>query len=598
MNSPTASTTVYSGEEIPPELRDKARNMYWAGFRVAQISKKIGVNAATIHSWKKRDEWDSAPVVQRVESSIDARLVQLIAKDDKTDGELKEIEVLTRSLQRTARIRKFDQGGNETDLNPKIKHRNKPSKRRHVAKNEIDEEALEKLESAFFDSIFPHQKEWHQAGLAHAIRQIVKSRQIGATFYFAREAVLDAAKYGRNKLFISASKAQAHVFKRNIINFVREATGIELKGDPIVLANGAEMHFLGTNKNTAQSYSGDLYIDECFWIPNFQQIEHVASGMAVLDDRRLTYFSTPSSVDHPAYPTWSGEHFNVGRPKDDHIYLDVSHKALKDGRLCEDGHWRQLVTIEDAIDKGYDVVTMEKLRLKFPPAKFDNLLMCKFVDGATSVFSLSELQKCMVDSWEVWSDYKPFAAKPLGDRPVWVGYDPSRSRDDACLAVVAPPLVEGGKYRLIEKITLQDKSFEDQAKTIHEITTKYNVEYMGIDASGMGLGVYELVKKFYPAVTKIVYNVDVKNRLVLKSKQLIGGGQFEYDAGDKDLTMAFMTINKNTTGSGQISYAASRTASTGHADEAWAVMHALDKVQFSWNDESEQSTSKNIMEIS
>ncbi len=223
--------------------------------------------------------------------------------------------------------------------------------------------------------------------------------------------------------------------------------------------------------------------------------------------------------------------------------------------------------------------------------------MCKFIDGASSVFSLSELQKCMVDSWEVWADYKPFTSRPLGDRPVWVGYDPSRSRDDASLSVIAPPLVDGGKYRLIEKITLQDKSFEDQAKVIRDITKRYNVEYMGIDASGMGLGVFELVKKFYPAVTKIAYNVEVKNRLVLKAKQFIDGGQFEYDAGDKDLIMTFMTINKTTTGSGMISYAASRTATTGHADEAWSVMHALDKAELSWTEDGEDNTSENIMEI-
>jgi hypothetical protein len=36
-----------------------------------------------------------------------------------------------------------------------------------------------------------------------------------------------------------------------------------------------------------------------------------------------------------------------------------------------------------------------------------------------------------------------------------------------------------------------------------------------------------------------------------------------------------MMITKTTTNGGQITYAANRNNTTGHADKAWAVMHAL-----------------------
>ena len=52
-----------------------------------------------------------------------------------------------------------------------------------------------------------------------------KSRQIGATYYFAREAFIDALKTGRNQIFLSASKAQAHIFKTYIQQFAFEHTG-------------------------------------------------------------------------------------------------------------------------------------------------------------------------------------------------------------------------------------------------------------------------------------------------------------------------------------------------------------------------------------
>ncbi|HGD7658170.1 TPA: terminase family protein, partial [Escherichia coli] len=145
------------------------------------------------------------------------------------------------------------------------------------------------------------------AGLEHRIRDILKSRQIGATFYFSREALLRALKTGHNQIFLSASKTQAYVFREYIIAFAR-LVDVDLTGDPIVLGNNsAKLIFLGTNSNTAQSHNGDLYVDEIFWIPNFQVLRKVASGMASQSHLRSTYFSTPSTLAHDAYPFWSGE---------------------------------------------------------------------------------------------------------------------------------------------------------------------------------------------------------------------------------------------------------------------------------------------------
>jgi uncharacterized protein YjcR len=78
--------------------------------------------------------------------------------------------------------------------------------------------------------MFEYQKHWWRAGVENRIRNLLKSRQIGATYYFAREALIDALTTGRNQIFLSASKAQAHVFKQYIIEFAREVD-VDLKGD-------------------------------------------------------------------------------------------------------------------------------------------------------------------------------------------------------------------------------------------------------------------------------------------------------------------------------------------------------------------------------
>ena len=557
--------------------RIQAAHLFWRGFIVAEVSRELDVPYSTVDSWRKADKWESAPVYKRTEACTSARLNQLIAKSDKSAKDWNEIDKLGAMLERTARMQKHAETGKPSDLNPKLERKNSRQKKAKPPKNYLTEDDIIAIDDYLDQRRFPHQKKWVEDGLAHAIRFILKSRQIGATDTFAGEALQHAIRTGKDQIFISASKAQAHVFKRAIINIVREACGIELKGDPITLGhNGATLHFLGTNKNTAQSYSGDLYIDEVFWIQSFKDIEHVASGMAVLDDRRITYFSTPSSTAHQAYPLWTGEHYNLDRPKSDHINLNVTHKELKDGKLCADGIYRQVITIQDAIDSGYNLVTLEKLRKKFAPSKFSNLFECQFVSDHDSIFKLTELQRCMVDSWSIWEDYKPMTRRPLGNQEVWIGYDPSRSGDDASLAVIAPPSVPGGKFRVVESMSFNDMDFDRQARKIKACMKSYNVTKIAIDQSGIGYGVYELVKKFFPRVKGITYNVEVKNALVLKAKQIISHAQIEWDQGDIDIPSAFMTIHQSSTAAGgQITYRASRTASTGHADIAWAIMHAL-----------------------
>lgn len=159
---------------------------------------------------------------------------------------------------------------------------------------------------------------------------------------------MDAVLTGGNQIFLSASRAQAYVFRQYIVQFAKEATGVELKGDPIVLSNGAHLYFLGTNARTAQGYHGNFYFDEFFWTFKFEELNKVASGMALHKRWRKTYFSTPSAMSHEAYPFWTGDAFNKRRRKEEQVRIDVSHKWLAEGRLCEDRIWRQIVTIEDA----------------------------------------------------------------------------------------------------------------------------------------------------------------------------------------------------------------------------------------------------------
>lgn len=568
--------TITTDTTLLNDPRRQAALLYWQGFSVPQIAEMLQTKRPTVQSWKQRDQWEETAPLNRVESTLEARLIQLYAKPNLTPHDFKVADFLARQMERFARINRYGQTGNEVDLNPNVANRNKGD-RKKPTKNFFSDEAIEKLEEIFFAESFEYQLRWHRAGLEHRIRDILKSRQIGATFYFSREALLHALKTGHNQIFLSASKTQAYVFREYIIQFAHRVD-VDLTGDPIVIGNnGAKLIFLGTNSNTAQSHNGDLYVDEIFWIPNFQKLRKVSSGMASQSHLRSTYFSTPSTLAHGAYPFWSGELFNRGRASaSERVDIDISHDALAAGVACPDGQWRQIVTIEDALAGGCTLFNLEQLRQENSVDDFRNLFMCEFVDDKASVFPFEDLQRCMVDSMEEWEDFAPFADNPFGSRPVWIGYDPSHSGDSAGCVVLAPPVVAGGKFRILERHQWKGMDFATQAESIRQLTEKYNVEYIGIDATGLGIGVFQLVRSFYPAARDIRYTPEMKTAMVLKAKDVIRRGCLEYDVSATDITTSFMAIRKTMTSSGRsATYEASRTEEASHADVAWATMHAL-----------------------
>ncbi len=576
-------------EAIPYDARRIARAYYWRGWDVTNIAGALNLKRSTVQSWKDRDGWDNDPVIRRVEDSCEMRLNQLIFKEDKTGKDFKEIDLLGRQIERMARVRRYGEpGGHEGDLNEKVANRNAGPKKPKTPPNTITREDFAKIKAAFLDCLFGHQETWW-ANISRRTRFLLKSRQIGATFYFAREAFIRAMETGNNQIFISASRAQANIFRQYIVEFVFEQTGKMLKGDPLIVHRGWEdeggepaqpvtFYFLGTNYRTAQGYHGDVYLDEVFWIYGFEQINKVASAIATQARYHKTYFSTPSTVAHEAYAMWTGERYNRKRERKEQIKLDTSHSAIAMGSLGPDRIWRHIVTLDDAIAGGFDLIDRDELELEYSQDEFDNLFLCQFVDDSQSSFPLALLRPCMVDSWDVWKDFHPYDLMPFGEGEVWIGYDPAESADgdNASCVVVAPPAGGKGKFRVLEKFQWKGKDFEAQAEEIKKLTRKYRVTEIAIDSTGMGTAVHQLVVKFFPMARRIDYSPLVKTQMVLKAKNVFAKRRIEFDAGWSDLAAALMSIHPQLTkGQKQLTYVARRSEATGHGDLAWALLHAL-----------------------
>lgn len=566
------------------EVREQARLMYSQGLKVVQIARSLNENPQTVASWKKRDGWSRADIFSDVELALKARLLSLIAYEKKGNGEYKEIDELMRQLERMAKIQKFNDTGNGGDLNPKLRERYKPDRKSKV-KNLFTEEEIIALKDAFLALLFDFQKEWvdvlngtkkHKPA---RIFLMLKSRQIGATYIIAIWSLINALETKKNKIFLSASKAQAYQFIEYIKSFVFEVLGRQIGGDPIVLSfednTQVSIYYMGTNALTAQGRHGDVIMDEFFWIRKFKEFRDVASGMASQSEYQQIYLSTPSSVLHEAYNFWLGKD---GIHKDE---IDVSPQSLREPKLCSDGKWRQVVTIKDAIRGGFNKLIIEQLKKEYTADRFNNLFMCVFLDDSSSYFPLSVLEPNMIDSWEVWKDFRPMGNRPF-NRPVWVGYDPSFTGDKPALAVIAPPENANQPYRVLERKHLDHMPPLQQSLVIKQICERYQVEYLAIDTTGAGIAVAEHVKSFYPNYTALNYSVEVKTRMVLRAKELFSRRKLHFDAGYTDIAKAFIAIKQAVTSSGSsMTFVAKRSQSTGHSDVAWAILNALDRAPMS-----------------
>ncbi|MCS0165181.1 terminase family protein [Vibrio alginolyticus] len=572
-----------------PEIRQAARALYLKAWTPREIATELNLNnERIIYYWADKFGWRDMLREQTIDEAIANRIQTLLELVDPSKNQLDMLDRLIKHHAALKKQRAQEKQQGEQPLNTgnkkhdgtnsrnsqKSSSNSKSTKKRKSKKNDISELSEDDFVT-WHDSLFAYQHVMRN-NIKQRIRNILKSRQIGATYYFSGEALEDAILTGDNQIFLSASRAQAEVFRSYIIAIAKEFLDIELTGNPIILSNGAELRFLSTNSKTAQSYHGHVYVDEYFWIPKFDELNKLASAMATHKKWRKTYFSTPSSKMHQAYPFWTGDQWRKGRDSRAKIEFPTFDEYRDGGVLCPDKQWRYVVTIEDAAAGGCELFDIEELKDEYSKDDFDNLFMCIFVDGSLSVFKFSDLEKGMVDSAH-WQDFKPKTKSPFAGREVWLGYDPSRTRDNACLVVIAPPAVAGEKFRVLEKHYWKGLNFQYHVSEIEKVFQRYKVTYIGVDTTGIGGGVWDLIKKKHPREAHAIhYSNENKNRLVMKMIDIVEAKRLQFDAEHKDIAMAFIAIKRVPTNSGNaMTFKAERSETTGHADAFWAISHAI-----------------------
>ncbi|WP_052181187.1 terminase large subunit domain-containing protein [Plesiomonas sp. ZOR0011] len=249
--------------------------------------------------------------------------------------------------------------------------------------NHFTKEQISTLMMKFQQEMLDWHRVWFEAGKQFRVRNIIKFPKAGATSYFAKEAMLDALVTGRNQVFISQDESSADYVRAIMFEFAMEV-GVRVRFDGrrerqrLVLSNGAEIVFSYEPLKYLLAFSSCVYVDDYFWMDDFRNTLKIVAAIALQKRYRRTFFSSLSSLSHDAYPFWSGELSNRFKPKAEQIKVDLNPKALQVGRLCEDGQWRQVVTVEGAWAAVRNLYNIDKLRMSCSKEEFYRLFMCTF----------------------------------------------------------------------------------------------------------------------------------------------------------------------------------------------------------------------------
>ena len=185
-------------ESLQPQ--QKARLLYAQGQPLVNIAKFLGVKYNLVQRWKAADDWQKADIFDDMTIAIRARFISVIFREDKSHADYAEMDALVRLVEKSARIERYRKTGNEDDLNPTGRGKYDKDKAKKKVKNYLTPEQTALLIEQFEQIFFPFQKEWGTAVEQGRIFALLKSRQIGATYFFALWALIDLLKTGKNKI--------------------------------------------------------------------------------------------------------------------------------------------------------------------------------------------------------------------------------------------------------------------------------------------------------------------------------------------------------------------------------------------------------------
>ncbi|CCW29797.1 conserved hypothetical protein [Xenorhabdus nematophila F1] len=219
---------------------------------------------------------------------------------------------------------------------------------------DLDIEIVNHIHRKFVLDLLGWQERW-KANQHHRNRFLHKCRQVGADHYFMLEALSDACRTGRNKIFMS-DKEYLPNFVHNVAQyFPQQQKRLIEQADEIKslrLSNGAKICFFHENSYVAGHY-GDVYVSEWAYSDDPISLIHLALGLSQHEQWHRTFFSSRDSGDNgeAAYKMF----FTKNRIQCEPAFFDT-------------------VTLFDDVENRMD---KERIAGRLPQQVFEELYLCR-----------------------------------------------------------------------------------------------------------------------------------------------------------------------------------------------------------------------------
>lgn len=386
---------------------------------------------------------------------------------------------------------------------------------------------------------YKYQKEYY----ADKSRFIIynKSRQIGISEIAVFKGLMNCLKNNNDVLFVSSSQRQSNLIMDKVEKFIDiiaiDYTALTKQKYKLLVdsktqktfQNKKSIYCLPSNPETIRSFSGDVIIDEFAF---HREDKKIYSSLLPVITRgySISIISTPLGQSNMFYEIYSNEN---------------SYKDYK----------RFSINIYQAKEQGFNL-DIDSIRNNTDEETFRQEYLCEFVDEATSYFTYELLKKCLAEY-----DEDSLRGK------TYIGIDVGRTNDLTAISVIVEM---GGVFFLKQLETLKNVSFDVQLDIIAEIIRDNSPESIYIDKGAIGMQLAETLEKMFVNCFGVNFTANFKNELVTNTKKLMEQGKFKFNE-DRNIINSFHKIKRTVSSRNNLSFDSVRD-STGHSDEAWAIM--------------------------
>ncbi len=383
-------------------------------------------------------------------------------------------------------------------------------------------------------------------------------RQIGKSFAVSLEAVLDAVESGQNWVLLSAGERQSKELMEKAIMHCK-AMGVaagdmeehffedtKLTQLTIKLANGAKIIGLPANPDTARGFTANVILDEFAFHKDSEKIWR-ALFPTVSKGYKIRIVSTPQGKGNMFHSLWTEEN-------NWHKHFCDIYQAVKDGVEHDIEELKTGINDEDSWKQEFE---------------------CLFIDDASSWLTYELIQSCYHENCPTeieYDDYDLFDFTPSAEGRLFAGFDVARKKHQSIIWLWEQI---GDVFWTRMVLSMHKRKFAEQRERTYDVISKWNLERMCIDATGIGAQLAEeAVDKFGNSrVEAIGFTNKVKQDMAVRTKNMFEDKLVRIP-NSRIIRDDLHQVKKITTAANNVRFDAEESK-IGHADRFWALSLGL-----------------------